>query len=205
MPKGPAVIPHEGIEVPTSPSLIRRVQADDPRAWRTVVELYSPLLALWCRRWGLQHADAENVVQDSFAALSRSVGQLRLDRTGATFRGWLWTVALNKARDVWREAAAGEVGVGGSAAGRWLECVEAEPDDTPSNEVEQAALVRRALELLACEFQPNTWQAFLQVVLDGRCPADVATELGMTPNAVYVAKSKVLTRLRSEYAGLFES
>ena len=68
----------------------------------------------------------------------------------------------------------------------------------------QGYLASRALELMRTEFQTATWQACWQVVVDGHRAADVARDLGMTVNAVYVAKSRVLTRLREELEGLLE-
>ncbi|MEZ6092121.1 MAG: hypothetical protein R3C05_29780 [Pirellulaceae bacterium] len=63
------------------------------------------------------------------------------------------------------------------------------------------ALYDQAIELLQSEFEQSTYQAFLKVAVDGRPPADVASELGMTVGAVYNAKYKVLRRLRTEFDG----
>lgn len=60
------------------------------------------------------------------------------------------------------------------------------------------------LELIEPEFRPATWQAFRRVVLDGDKPAQVAAELGISENAVLLAKSRVLSRLRQEARGLLD-
>jgi RNA polymerase sigma-70 factor (ECF subfamily) len=65
-------------------------------------------------------------------------------------------------------------------------------------------LYRRALDLIRSEFEERTWRAFLMVTVEGRLPADVAVELGTTPGAVYIAKSRVLKRLREEFGDLLE-
>ncbi|MBC7855236.1 MAG: hypothetical protein IAF94_17540 [Pirellulaceae bacterium] len=65
-----------------------------------------------------------------------------------------------------------------------------------------ADLIRRALELVRPEFADHTWQACMQTAVEGRRPADVAADLEMTVGAVYVARSRVLKRLRVELAGL---
>jgi len=74
----------------------------------------------------------------------------------------------------------------------------------PPSEEEKQGLLRHALELLQAEFEPRTWQAFWKIVVEEKAPADVAAELGMSKGAVYVAKSRVLKRLREEFAGLLE-
>ena len=63
-------------------------------------------------------------------------------------------------------------------------------------------IAARLLELIEPEFTHTTWQAFRRQVLDGAKAAEVATELGVTPNAASIAKSRVLRRLREEIAGL---
>jgi RNA polymerase sigma-70 factor (ECF subfamily) len=67
---------------------------------------------------------------------------------------------------------------------------------TDSDDV--GGLYRRAMELIRTEFEEQTWRAFLRVTVEGQSPRDVAVDLGMTPNAVYIAKSRVLCRLREE-------
>jgi RNA polymerase sigma-70 factor (ECF subfamily) len=86
---------------PTSLSLLARVQQNDPEAWRRFVRLYGGLVYGWARRLELQEADAADVMQDVFQAVYRSLPHYRPDGSG-TFRGWLWTITLNKTRDLVR-------------------------------------------------------------------------------------------------------
>ena len=65
-------------------------------------------------------------------------------------------------------------------------------------------LVARALEIMQAEFEPSTWQACWQTTVEDRPAADVAAELGITINAVYVARSRVLRRLREELRDLLD-
>ena len=65
-------------------------------------------------------------------------------------------------------------------------------------------LVARALQLMQADFQPATWRACWELVVHGRPAREVAAELGLTPNAVYLAKARVLARLRQELAGLWD-
>jgi RNA polymerase sigma-70 factor (ECF subfamily) len=84
--------------------------------------------------------------------------------------------------------------------------LELDEDFDPATEAEETMLLyRRAVELMQNEFQERTWQAFWRVVVDGKAPGQVASELGTTANAVYLAKARVLSRLRKEFEDLIDS
>ena len=79
----------------TSLTLLQRLRANEPDAWRTTVHLYSPLLYQWCARAGLQGADADDVTQEVFRAAATHLESFRRDRAGDTFRGWLRVITRN--------------------------------------------------------------------------------------------------------------
>src|SRR5438067_1653747 len=93
----------------TPVSLLERLcHADaEQAAWQQFVELYTPLLCQWARRLGLQNHDAADLVQEVFAVLVRKLPNFRYD-PDRRFRGWLWTITVNKARERHRRLAAGE-------------------------------------------------------------------------------------------------
>jgi RNA polymerase sigma-70 factor (ECF subfamily) len=181
----------------TSRSLIERVQAADAAAWDRLVELYAPLVLHWCRRSGLRAEDAADVFQDVFQAVAAHVTGFSRDRAGATFRGWLRTVTRSKVADHFRRFRREPPGLGGSEARRLLSQLPA-PEFSDDDADAERSLFRRTLEGIRSEFEPRTWQAFWRTAVGGECPADVATDLGMSPGAVRVAKSRVLQRLRQE-------
>lgn len=192
----------------TSSTLLLRVQARAPDAWDRLVHLYGPLVYHWCRQAGLQDADAADVGQEVFRAVLGAVADFHHDRTGDSFRGWLRTITRNKVRDLARRRAKDPAsGAGGSAAlTRLLDVPDAPAgasDPGPDPE-EQRLLHRRAVEMILADCKPETRAAFLAVVVDRRDPRAVAEELGMSLNAVYLAKSRVLRRLREEFAGLLD-
>ena len=82
----------------TSSDLLSRVRAQDPAAWERLADLYGPLVYYWCRRSGLQEADAADVVQNVFVAVASAIENYRR-QADATFRGWLWTVTRSKVQD----------------------------------------------------------------------------------------------------------
>ena len=80
-----------------------------------------------------------------------------------------------------------------------------EPDWTDSNDGSEfdadSSIVRRAIEVVRNEFETRTWDAFWAVTIEQRAPHDVATQLGVSPGAIYQAKSRVIRRLRRELDG----
>jgi RNA polymerase sigma-70 factor (ECF subfamily) len=184
----------------TSLGLLERVRAKDAAAWERLASLYAPLVEHWCRRAGLQAADAADVRQEVFVSVARKVADFRRDRAGDTFRGWLRRITQNKLRDHGRKRR------GAPATGGALPPEHSAPPEgaEEAGAEEVGILYRRALELLRREFEERSWQAFWRVVIDGQKPRDVAADLRMTANAVYLAKGRVLARLREEFAGAIE-
>jgi len=188
----------------TSNSLLQQLrqpttgQASD--AWRRFVQLYTPLLLLWARRLGAESHEAEDLVQDVFTVLVRAMPTFQHD-PGQRFRGWLWTILSNRWRDRVRARAAGPVFAGADR----LETVAA-PDnmDAVADQEYQAYLIARALEIMQTELPDKEWQACRGYMVEGRPAAEVAKELGLSVNQVYLAKSRILRRLREELEGLLD-
>lgn len=184
----------------TPASLLERLrQPLDHAAWQRFVTLYTPLLNHFAQRLGLHGPDAEDLVQDVFTLLVRKMPDFAYDHL-KSFRGWLWTLTLNKHRERLRRQGGMDPEVAralGQLAG---------PDEaTMFEQAEyQHYLVGRALRVMQGEFQPATWRACLALVVDGQSPAAVAAELGLSVASVYAAKSRVLRRLRHELAGLLD-
>jgi RNA polymerase sigma-70 factor (ECF subfamily) len=142
------------------------------------------------------------VVQDVFAAVAVHVGAFRRERPGDSFGGWLRTITRNKIRDHHRRRQGKPEARGGTDAQQQLAEIgePAEPSDpsAASDDGLDGWLSHRGLELVRAEFENRTWEAFWRTAVEGHAPADVAEDLGMTVQAVYQAKSRVLRRLRQE-------
>jgi RNA polymerase sigma-70 factor, ECF subfamily len=184
----------------TSPSLLQQIRSPtDQAAWERFVNLYTPLIYRWVRRGGVLEQDAADLVQDVLTTLVREMREFEYD-PNKSFRSWLRTIALHKWRDYCRrKSAAPEI----QAMEMSLLLGPSEDDDFADEEY-RCYLVARALQLMKTDFEPNTWKACFERVVEGRPAADVAAELGMTENAVFVAQSKVLRRLREDLEGLWE-
>jgi RNA polymerase sigma-70 factor (ECF subfamily) len=194
-----------GDPVTVSPSLLGRLRAREPDAWRRLTALYGPVVYSWCRRAGLGPDDAADVGQEVFLAVSSGLAGFRRDRSGDTFGGWLRGITRNKLRDHWRHRGGQPAAAGGTTAQQRFQQV-AEPGDADTGDAdpEAGSQFRHAFERIRGEFSERTWQAFWRVVVEGRDAAEVARQLGMSRGAVYIAKSRVLRRFRDEFGDLLE-
>lgn len=201
-------VPEGKASADTSSSLLFRIRQKEPEAWTRFVPLYTPLIKHWCYKSGLSEADAADICQDVFGAVDRAIGKYQHDQKGSSFRGWLRTITSNKIHDLFRRRDLGIEAVGGSdALAQMMAVPESEPQDSGDGQANEDELIvfRQAIELILSEFKDETRRAFLRVVVDEASPADVATELGITVNAVYLAKSRVKRRFKEEFSGLIES
>jgi RNA polymerase sigma factor (sigma-70 family) len=179
--------------------LVRLRDARDDGAWSQFVELYAPLVFGFARKHGLQDADAADLTQDVLQAVSGGIRRLDYDAGRGSFRGWLFTVARNKLRNFLAAQRRPGRATGDSAAQQRFE-------ELPAREEEQSAwwdqeYERRvfawAAEQARGAFRDSTWQAFWQTAVEGKTGPEVARMLGMTVAAVYLAKGRVMERLKA--------
>jgi RNA polymerase sigma-70 factor (ECF subfamily) len=193
--------------LPTSASLLDRLrEPGDQIAWQRLVELYTPLIRGWLHRHGVRDSDTDDLAQEVFAVVVRRFPDFQHNQRTGAFRAWLRTITINCVRDFWKAKRIRPVAPGGSDFAGYLERL-ADPDDPLSREWDHEHdlhVTRTLLHLLEPQFEPRTWQAFRGVAVEGRPPGTVAAELGISVNAVFIAKSRVLARLRQEAAGLID-
>jgi RNA polymerase sigma-70 factor (ECF subfamily) len=165
--------------------------------------LYEPLVTRWVRPHVAQRADAEDVVQEVLTTLVRELPRFDHNQRAGAFRAWLRKITVHRLRAYWDRRDARD-------AGPQLEDHLAQLADPASalsrswDEEHDRHVLSLLLESIRLEFQPATWKAFERQVRDGSPAADVAAELGLSVNAVLIAKSRVLKRLREKAAGLVD-
>ncbi len=189
-----------GDSPPTRASLLVQIRdAANQGAWHEFIRLYGPIVYGFARKRGLQDADAADLMQDVMRSVASTISRLDYDRNRGTFRGWLFTVTRNKVFNFLSARRARPIGSGGTTVNRLL---ETHPDGSDGSEVWEAEYQRRlaaiAMERVRGEFQESTWRAFWLTAVDGLPVAEATKQLGLSPGAVYVAKSRVLARLKEE-------
>jgi RNA polymerase sigma-70 factor, ECF subfamily len=193
----------DGTAADTHISLLERARANDAEAWRRLMGLYRPLVLFWCGRAGVRPSDAEDVAQDVFAAVAAGLVGFRRDRPGDTFHGWLRGITRNQALMHFRRSGRQPAGEGGSdALLRLQDVADPQAGTDPDEEAEAGKLYSRALQLIRGEFAERVWQAFWLTAIDGRAPAALAVELGMSSASIRQAKSRILRRLKQEVGDL---
>lgn len=185
----------------TSATLLERLRdRADAEAWQRLLDLYSPLLSTWLRRHALQDADVDDLVQEVLLTVAREAPKFQHSGRPGAFRHWLRTILANRLREFWRERRLRPTAAGDSDFVKMLDQLQ-DPDSGLSHLWDQQHdqhIVRRLFAMIEPQFASSTWQAFRRVVLDGARPDTVAAELGLSVNAVFIAKSRVLQRLREE-------
>lgn len=185
----------------TRPSLLLRLRnAGDQQAWGEFLEIYQPLIFRLTRQRGLQDADAREVTQEVLFAVARAIGRWESDPVRGSFRGWLATIARNLVVNFLIRQSRHPRGTGDSDFAVWL-------DEVPAADCGESRLFdlerRRqmflwAAEEIETEFRSETWRAFWNTSVAGHSVEDVAHELKMSAGAVYVARSRVMKRLREK-------
>jgi RNA polymerase sigma-70 factor (ECF subfamily) len=190
----------------TQQSLLLRAQNGETHAWKDLTDLYRPLILAWLNRQGVPAVDLEDLSQEVLLSLVKHLPSFHHSGQRGAFRAWLRTIVCSRTGDYWRAIDAGSQAEGGSGATAALEQI-ADPDSALNRQWDaehDRYVLRCLLDLVEEEFEPTTLKAFRRLALDGISGAEAAQELGLSVAAVYVAKSRVLARIRQEAAGLID-
>jgi RNA polymerase sigma-70 factor (ECF subfamily) len=193
--------------IQTSASLLERLRLQpDADAWQYLVDLYEPLIRGWLRRHGLQTSDVDDVVQEILCVLAQKLPGFEYNGRPGAFRNWLRTITVHSFRRFWREKLYRPDSAGGSSWEEHIGQLEDPRSDLSRlwDDEHDRHVLRRLLAMIEPDFQPATWKAFRRLVLDGMSADAVAAEIGISANAVLIAKSRVLQRLRQDARGLVD-
>ena len=185
----------------TRVTLLNRLKdGADADAWHEFVHLYGPVVYGFARKRGLQDADAADLMQEVLRSVARNAVRMEYDPKRGTFRGWLYTVTRNKIYNFLNGQRGRPRGSGNPDDQVRIEAVPDRTDDQSKEwDLEyQRRLTAKAMDLVRDEFQVRTWKAFWGKAVEGRSVEEVGIELAMTHGSVYIAKSRVLARLRVE-------
>ena len=183
----------------TRASLLLRIRdSADTQAWTEFAEIYAPLIHQFAKKKGLQDADAADLAQEVLGRVAKSIGNFDYDPKVGRFRSWLFTVARNRLNTQFTKQSRQPRGSGDTGVQQAL--VGHPQDDTELertwNEQYEQRLFQWAAEKVRDQFTDSTWQAFWQTGVENRPADDVASKLQMSVGAVYIAKSRVLARLK---------
>jgi RNA polymerase sigma-70 factor, ECF subfamily len=189
---------------PTSVNLLDRLKLARPEAidWQRLQDIYLPLIQRWLRRVPRLANEADDLAQEVFVVVIPELSQFERRREGS-FRAWLRTITANKARNHCKQRDR-RPSVEMDPIEGFLEQM-ADPDRELAREWDREHdehVVHKLLAAVKGDFKPTTWAAFRRLALDGLPAARVAEELGMPENAVLLAKSRVIRRLRREAGDL---
>jgi RNA polymerase sigma-70 factor (ECF subfamily) len=191
----------------TSQSLLGRARnRSDAASWQKLTDIYAPLIRRWVASNVAQRADADDLVQEVLAALVAELPQFQHNQRQGAFRAWLRSITVHRLRRYWRSRRTSYQASGGDEVLKILHQLEdpESPESRAWDEEHDRHVTSALLETIRLEFEYPTWRAFELQVREGRAPAEAALELRLTVNAVLIAKSRVLKRLRQKAAGLVD-
>ena len=179
----------------TRPSLLLRLR--DERAWAEFLILYEPLVLRLMRRRGLQESDARDTTQQVLLRISGAIERYQPDGAEASFRRWLFRVARNVVVTFLMRKSKQPESLDNQRLAELVETTLAtsSESDLLDQEYRQQVLAW-ATEQVRREFRDTTWRAFVETNINGRPIAEVAAELNLSPGSVYVARSRIIARLR---------
>lgn len=182
----------------TRPSLLIRLRDPaDAESWLCFMQLYGPLIHQFARRRGLQEADAADIAQEVATQVVRSIRSFEYQPERGRFRDWLGTVVRHRVGRLFKRQAGRAAG-----GGDWLNDLPAVEQDNEWSAEFNAHVLAAAMERAKPGFEESTWEAFRLAWMEQTPAAAVAERLGLSVAAVYLAKSRVLKRLREEVVAL---
>jgi RNA polymerase sigma-70 factor (ECF subfamily) len=184
----------------TSQSLIARVKdLADEAAWNEFFAIYEPVVLRMAQRRGMQEADANDVAQQVFLSVSHSIGGWRPGIGQPPFRAWLVTITRNAVTKALMRRKP-DVGTGATSVIEVLEslCVDDRQTTHEFDREGRTEAMRWGVGQIRSEFSVMTWRLFWETVVMGRSVADVAQETERSAGAVYMARFKVLQRLKEK-------
>lgn len=195
--------------MPATPvSLIERIRRDRSGSdWNKFVDLYAPLLRRWLYRYMLQPADVEDLIQDILTIVITKLPEFQHSGATGAFRAWLRLIVAYRLKNFWRQSQRQPIAEGGDHLEALAQSLE-DPVDELSRRWDQEHDKHVAATLLAQirhEFSALTWEIFDRYVLQGLPPKQVAAELNVSCNAVFIARSRILRRLREEAGALLST
>ncbi len=189
---------HESI----STTILERARQGDGLAFSRIVDLYGGLVYHWCRQSGLSPEDTQDVGQQVFVSVLRCLKNFRRNKPRDSFRGWIRVITRSRIADHFRGNQGEPTDY---VSKRPYELAQLVDDDTLGGiHEDKIILFEQAVRLMQTEFSDQDCEAFWGVVIDGIPAKDVSQNLEMSVNSVYIAKSRILRRLRIEFDGLLD-
>lgn len=178
--------------------LLRLRDPKDQRAWEEFVEIYTPLVYRFCRKRELNAADTADIVQEVMRSVSLAMKSFEYDPEKGKFKAWLFTAARNAVGKHFKKQANRPIT---ASETKLLRMIEEAPEQVELDEWErdyQRRLLSWAMEKVKPEFAGRIWKAFEITAIEDRTPEEASREIGMTKNAVNIAKHRVMKRLREK-------
>lgn len=182
--------------------LIRLRNSEDQASWKEFVDLYTPLIYRYCQKREIAHSDAADISQNVMRKVAGALQNFQYDPEKGKFKAWLFTTTRHSIIDFYRQKARQPIA---ESTARLVQLMDRSPSQNECDTWEQdyqRQMLAWAMEKIKPEFSQRIWGVFEDTALKGRRSVDVAKEVGMSENAIAVAKHRVLKRLKEKIEGV---
>lgn len=180
---------------------MRLQHAEDAEAWQEFVEIYQPLIYRIAQQKGLQPADARDLTQEVLLRVAKAVNQFNPSPERGTFRGWISRITRNLVIDFFRNNRRLPITSDETTIFKLVHSTPQNSEDTGLFDFErERQIFAWAAETVRPKFNETTWNAFWLTSVEQKDPAHVAEDLKISRGAVYIAKSRVMTKLKETIA-----
>lgn len=183
--------------ITTSTVLARLGDFDDRAAWQRFSERFHRPIQSFARRQGLDELEAEDAAQETLMAFAEAYRRGEYDRTKGRLSSWLFGIAWRRVDHARRRRdGRAALGAGGGDSSAWLALAAPESVSPEWEELWERSMLEQCLRQVRKEFEPASYRVFEMLVLEQRSIEDGERELGLTRNAISIAKHRVSKRLR---------
>jgi RNA polymerase sigma-70 factor (ECF subfamily) len=188
--------------IPTRASLLSRLKcSDDSESWRVCFETYWKLIFNAARRAGLTEAEAEDVVQETFLTVARTIHDFTYNQKQGSFKGWLLKTTAWRVQDQFRKRASGRLEFLADLPEAIHPVIENGVQQLWDSEWEQN-LLSTAIERVKKQVSAKHFQIFDLAVIRQWSTARISAELNVNSSYVYITKHRVNNRFKAELATL---
>ncbi|MEN8126411.1 MAG: sigma-70 family RNA polymerase sigma factor [Planctomycetota bacterium] len=171
--------------------------SDNSNAWKTFTDHFYPVIFAFAKSMGLSAADAEDAAQETILQFLRLYRDNRFQREKGHLSHWIFGVARNVIRDfIKKRPKEYHISDNGSRTSYW-DSIQDDKSTLHTWTTEwQRIVLSRCLIRVRSEVDKKTYRAFEMYAIAQQPVQQVCGQLDMTANAVYIAKNRVLTKIR---------
>jgi len=187
----------------TTTQILDDLSSENEQVWNEFNSYFYPVIFNFARKTGFSDTDAEDITQQSLLRFLKAFREGKYIKDKGRLKSWLWGIAHNVMLDYRRHLPKERLVKGKTEETSFWDSLEDEHSQMTWNCEWRKMVLSKCLEQIASQVDPKVLRTFELYAFFGRPAEEVAQTLGITANAVYIAKTRVVAKLR-ELVNQFE-